>query len=80
MSRIIRLFCLVTLITSLIAPRAFAQTTLELRNEAKAAFRSGNYEKAAGLYKTMMERHPDRIEILKEAMWAYWNMGQIDNA
>ncbi len=67
-------------VTSLIIQPVFAQSVAELRNEAKSAFRSGNYDRAASLYEQLVNSDPNRINILKEAMWAYWNMGKIPEA
>jgi Flp pilus assembly protein TadD len=51
---------------------------LELRNQAKTAFRDGDYEKASRLYKQLTEINPPQLSVLKESMWALWNMGRAE--
>lgn len=75
-----RFFIFVAIVILLPLPRAAAQSVAELRIEAKSAFRSGDYEKAASLYNQLVSHAPERLNVLKEAMWAFWNMGRITDA
>ncbi len=73
-------FIAVTACATLLLSPVAAQSVLELRNQAKSAFRAGDYDKAVALYQDLVKTNPDREAILKEAMWAFWNMNRVAEA
>ena len=51
-----------------------------ISEKARNLYRTGHYDDAIRLYKQMAKLAPDDINVLKQVMWAFWNMGHYSEA
>ncbi len=48
----------------------------DVQQQAIAAFRAGQFLKAAEMYKSLMVSKPNDVDLMKDLMWSYWNAGK----
>src|SRR5690242_3954706 len=72
---------LITLSLCLLAAAGASAAKVDgLRQQAQSLYRDGRYAEAAEVYRKMVARAENDPAVLKEVMWAHWNMQQFEEA
>jgi Flp pilus assembly protein TadD/peptidoglycan/xylan/chitin deacetylase (PgdA/CDA1 family) len=80
MRNILRPFILPCVVLSLTSAAFAIGDTESLRQTAQSLYRDGHYAQSTKIYLQIAADNPQNVALLKEAMWALWNMQKFDDA